>query len=324
VTVIVPAYLEAGVIAAKVANIEANGYPGELEVLVVADGDPDSEEKARAAGARTLLLPERMGKSQAINRGMEAASHEAIVITDANNTIEPGALAELVRWLEDPRVGAVAGEKLEDEEGAEGVYWRFESWIKRREAELGSTIGLDGGLCAVRRSMWRPIPPDISNDDFWIALDLMERGHRVAYEPGALVREESIGAVELQWERRTRVLAGGLYVMWRKRRLMAPRARLVAFELIGHKAWRSTAGPLSQGALLLFALAGARHSRLARLFLAGHAVAGAGLVSTMLGKRAPGPVRLGGQVLFFQVVAYGGMLRFLRGDRVLRWPKPAR
>jgi len=323
-TVIVPAYLEAGVIAAKVANIEANGYPGELEVLVVADGDPDSEEKARAAGARTLLLPERMGKSQAINRGLEAASHEAVVITDANNTIEPGALAELVRWLEDPRVGAVAGEKLEDEEGAEGVYWRFEAWIKRREAELGSTIGLDGGLCAVRRSMWRPIPPDISNDDFWIALDLMERGLRVAYEPGALVREESIGAVELQWERRTRVLAGGLWVMWRKRRLMAPRSRLVAFELIGHKAWRSTAGPLSQGALLLLALAGARRSRLARLFLAGHAVAAAGLVSTMRGKRTPAPVRLGGQVLFFQLVAYGGMLRFLRGDRVLRWPKPAR
>jgi poly-beta-1,6-N-acetyl-D-glucosamine synthase len=324
VTVIVPAYLEAGVIAAKVANIEANGYPGELEVLVVADGDPDSEEKARAAGARTLLLEERTGKSQAINRGMEVASHEAVVITDANNNIEPGAIAELVRWLEDPRVGAVAGEKLEDESGSEGVYWRFEAWIKRREHELGSTIGLDGGLCAVRRSMWRPIPPDISNDDFWIALDLMERGLRVAYEPGALVREESIGAVELQWERRTRVLAGGLWVMWRKRRLLTPQARLVAFELLGHKAWRSTAGPLSQGALLVLAAAGARRSRVAQLFLLGHVAAAGSMVATMRGKRLPMPLRLGGQVLFFQAVALGGMLRFLRGDRVLRWPKPAR
>jgi cellulose synthase/poly-beta-1,6-N-acetylglucosamine synthase-like glycosyltransferase len=325
VTVLVPAYLEAGVIAAKVSDIEANGYPGELEVLVVADGDPETEEKARAAGARTLLLPERRGKSQALNQGMEVASHELVVITDAgHNTLEPGSIAALVRWLEDPGVGAVAGEKMEDQGGSEGVYWRFESLLKRWEADLGTTLGLDGGLCALRRSAWQPIPDDISNDDFWIALDLMERGYRVAYEPTALVCEESIGAVELQWERRTRVLAGGLYVLWRKRRLLSPSARLVSFELLGHKAWRSTMGPLSQAALVLLALAGVRRSRTARLFLLGHAAAGAGLVATVRGKQVPRPLRIAGQLLFLQAVAFGGMLRCLRGDRVLRWPKPAR
>jgi hypothetical protein len=196
--------------------------------------------------------------------------------------------------------------------------------LKRWEADLGSTIGLDGGLCAVRRSAWRPIPADISNDDFWIALDLMERGYRVAYEPTALVLEDSIGAMELQWERRTRVLAGGLYVMLRKRHLLKPSTRLVSFELIGHKAWRSTAGPLSQAALVLLAVGAARRSRTARLFLLGHVAAGAGMVATLQGKRPPRPLRLAGQVLFLQAVAFGGMLRFLRGDRVLRWPKPAR
>jgi len=271
------------------------------------------------------MLPERIGKSQAVNRGVEAASHEFVVITDAgHNTLKPGSIAALVRWLEQPLVAAVAGEKLEDQGGSEGVYWRFESMLKRWEADLGSTIGLDGGLCAVRRSAWRPIPADISNDDFWIALDLMERGYRVAYEPTALVLEDSIGAMELQWERRTRVLAGGLYVMLRKRHLLKPSTRLVSFELIGHKAWRSTAGPLSQAALVLLAVGAARRSRTARLFLLGHVAAGAGMVATLQGKRPPRPLRLAGQVLFLQAVAFGGMLRFLRGDRVLRWPKPAR
>ena len=325
VTVLIPAYREAGVIAAKVTDIEANGYPGRLEVLVVADGDPETEEKARAAGARTLLLPERMGKSQALNRGLEAASHELVVITDAgHNRLEPGSIAALVQWFEHPNVGAVAGEKIEDQGGSEGVYWRFESVLKRWESDMGSTLGLDGGLCAVRRSVWQPIPPDISNDDFWIALDLMERGYSVVYEPTALVLEESIGPVELQWERRTRVLAGGLYVMWRKRHLLAPSSRLVSFELVGHKAWRSTMGPISQALLVVLALTAARRSRVARLFLLGHAGAAAGMVATLRGRRPPLPLRLAGQVLFLQAVAFGGMLRFLRGDRVLRWPKPSR
>jgi biofilm PGA synthesis N-glycosyltransferase PgaC len=325
ITVLIPAYREAGVIAAKVTDIEANGYPGPLEVLVVADGDPETEEKARAAGARTILLPERMGKSQAVNRGLEAATTEVVVIADAgHNRLEPGSIAALVKWFEKPNVGAVAGEKMEDQGGSEGIYWRFESMLKRWEADMGSTLGLDGGLCAVRRSAWRPIPDDISNDDFWIALDLMERGYSVAYEPTALVLEESIGAIELQWERRTRVLAGGLYVMWRKRHLLQPSSRLVSFELVGHKAWRSTAGPISQAALVVLALASARRSRVARLFLLGHGVAAAGMVATLQGRQPPRPIRLAGQVLFLQAVAFGGMVRFLRGDRVIRWPKPAR
>jgi hypothetical protein len=98
----------------------------------------------------------------------------------------------------------------------------------------------------------------------------------------------------------------------------------VSFELVGHKAWRSTAGPISQAALVVMALGSARRSRVARLFLLGHGVAAAGMVATLQGRQPPRPIRLAGQVLFLQAVAFGGMVRFLRGDRVIRWPKPAR
>jgi cellulose synthase/poly-beta-1,6-N-acetylglucosamine synthase-like glycosyltransferase len=323
VTVMVPAYLEAGVIAAKVANIRANAYPGEVEVLVVADGDPQTAAAARAAGARVVLLPERAGKAQALNHGVAAAAHECVVLTDANNELGDDAVKHLVRRLLEPGVGAVAGEKLEGS-GGELTYWRFEAWVKRNESLVGTTLGLDGGLCAVRRSAWEPIPADVSNDDFWVALDMMERGLRVTYEPLAIVREESIGGLALSWERRTRVLGGGLWVMWRKRALLHPRYGFISAQVWGHKLWRSTAGPLSHVVLLLLAIGHVRSSRLARVVVAGHLVAAASVPAQEAGLRLPLLARVGAQILYLQAVALGGLFRCLRGDRVLKWAKPAR
>lgn len=322
-TVLVPAYLETGVIAEKLRDIEANGYRGELEILVVADGDPATAEVARAAGASVLLLDERHGKSQALNKGVAAASHELIVITDANNALGEGALTYLVAALDREDVGAVAGEKMEGS-GGELFYWRFEAWLKENEARLWSTLGLDGGLMAVRRSAWRPIPRDISNDDFWVALDLMDRGLRVTYEPRAVVSEESIGDFSLSWERRTRVLGGGLWVMWRMRHILDPRTGFLSAQVWGHKLWRSTVGPLSHVALLGLAGASIRRSWIARLFLAGHVGAAAALRAQESGVHLPLAARIAAQVLYLQMVALGGLARFFRGDRVLLWKKPAR
>jgi poly-beta-1,6-N-acetyl-D-glucosamine synthase len=292
-------------------------------VLVVADGDPDTAALAEDAGARVLLLPERRGKSQALNAGIAAAAHDLVVMSDANSELAAGSVEHLVAALLADGVGAVAGEKLEGQ-GGELAYWRFEARLKTDEARLGSTLGIDGGLWAVHRSAWRPIPRDISNDDFWVALDLMDRGYAVAYEPRALVTESSIGSLDLSWERRTRVVAGGLWVMWRKRHLLAPGRGLVAAELWGHKLWRTTLGPFSHVTLLVLALGAARRSHWARVFLAGHVVAGAGLVAQENGHRVPLPARIPALVVYLQGVALGGILRFLRGDRVLRWAKPAR
>ena len=100
----------------------------------------------------------------------------------------------LVEHFADPAVGAVAGEKLEDDNGGgESLYWRFESWLKQREDRLGTTIGLVGELSAIRAEAWRPIPRDVATDDFWTALDVIEQGYRIAYEPGALALDPPAG-----------------------------------------------------------------------------------------------------------------------------------
>jgi biofilm PGA synthesis N-glycosyltransferase PgaC len=322
-TVVVPAYQEAGVIADKVADVCDNGYPGALDVLVVAE-DEATAAAARGAGATVVAPGERLGKTQAVNLGVAEAGTDLVVLTDANNSLAPGSLALLTRHLLDPRVGSVAGEKVEADRGGEELYWRFESWLKQREWALGTTIGIVGELVALRRSAWRPIPADIGIDDLWIALDMIQRGHAVAYEPRARAVDPPYQALGHRWERRTRITAGSLFVFWAKRDLLVPGHALVAFQIVGHKLWRSTAGPVSHVALLLLALRHARHSRVAAVVVGGHAVGLAALWWQESGRPLPRPVTPVTQVLYLQGVALGGLLRFLRGDRVLRWSKVAR
>ena len=213
-TVLVPAYREAGVIADKVDDLRANGYPGLLRILVIADGDPETAAAAERAGARALASPRRLGKSQALNWGFREADTSVVVISDANNRLAPGALAAVVAPLADPEVGAVAGEKLEDDGGGgESLYWKFESWLKQREDRLGTTIGLVGELSAIRTDAWRPIPDDVAIDDLWAGLDIIEQGYRVAYEPRARALDPATPSLAVQWERRTRNVSGALHVL---------------------------------------------------------------------------------------------------------------
>jgi hypothetical protein len=333
-TVLVPAYREAGVIGAKVEDVRRNGYPGPLDIVVIADGDPETAAAAELAGARALTGPDRLGKSQALNRGFADAGTEIVVITDANNRLAPGALAAVVEHFDDPAVGAVAGEKLEDDGGGgESMYWRFESWLKQREDQLGSTIGLIGELSAVRAEAWRPIPPDVAIDDLWAGLDIIEQGYRVAYEPRARALDPAAASLAVQWERRTRNVSGALHVLVRRRQQLRPSAGLVSVELWGHRLARFTVSPLAHVALLALAGSRVRTSRLARAFLVANVVACAGLAAgdrvgqpTGDASTGPTPRRLlaaglagAGQVMFLQGVALGGMVRYARGDRPTMW-----
>jgi cellulose synthase/poly-beta-1,6-N-acetylglucosamine synthase-like glycosyltransferase len=150
-SVVIAAYKEAAVIGAKIDDVRGNGYPGELEIVVVAD-DPPTAEAARESGARVVGPGAREGKAAAVNRGIGVATQPIVVISDADAHLAQGSLTALAQWFADPRIGAVAGEKQVAGVG-QSLYWRVESWIKDRESRLGSTIGLVGELAAVRRSV---------------------------------------------------------------------------------------------------------------------------------------------------------------------------
>lgn len=329
VTVLVPAHKEAGVIADKIGDARSNGYPGQLDVLVVADGDEVTAQRAREAGATVLSTGERRGKSRALNLGFSKVSTPVVIMSDANTKISAGAIAAMVRHLDVPDIGAVAGEKSElarPDDDQQGVYWRFESWLKQMEWRLGSTVGLDGALAAIRTAAWRPIPEDIATDDLWIAFDLGEQGYRIAYEPSAKSYEPPPAAMRQEWERRTRIASGALHVFVRRKNQLGIGAGLLAKEMWGHRLARYTIAPLAHLSLVVVAARCRRSSRLARLFLLGHGVAGAAL-----GERIATPDRRRGPLtsllsegLFLQLVALGGIVRYLRGDRRTMWPRVER
>jgi hypothetical protein len=329
--VLVPAYLEKTVIAAKVADVLANGYPGPLEVVVVAEGDTETAGLARQAGATVLSSGERLGKSQALNLGLSKIQSPFVVLSDANCRLSPGAIAAMVCHFSDPKVGAVAGEKVESDP-RESLYWRFESWLKRHEWRLGTTIGLVGELAAIRTEAWHPIPQDIATDDLWTALDMCERGYSVAYEPRARATDPPTGSLREQWERRTRSVSGALHVFARRRSQLGRAGGLVAVEIWGHRLVRYTAGPLAHAVLVVLALVRcrpgprARRGPVAGVFLAAHVLGAAAIGRRALDTSSqPDPVSAAlGQVIFLDTVALGGMLRYLRGDRRTLWRKVER
>ena len=320
VTVVLPAYRERLVIADKVRNVLENGYPGPLEVLVVAE-DPETASAAAATPARVIGDTERRGKALALNAGVRNATQPIVVFSDANAMLVPGALARAVRWLSDPAVGAVAGEKRI---AGESLYWEFESWLKRREHMTGTTIGAGGELIASRRDEFVELPSDTAVDDLWFALDVVERGQRVAYAADARVYEDGSGSVAEEWERRTRIVSGVIDALWRRRHLLAPGPHGVAAQLWGHRLVRSSAGPLAHAVLVLRAIPSARSSTLARLFLGIHAVGAVALLRQARGERTGRVSGAIAQVLFLQAAGIGGTLRWARGDRPTVWPKPER
>jgi cellulose synthase/poly-beta-1,6-N-acetylglucosamine synthase-like glycosyltransferase len=322
ISVVVPAYIEGSIIGAKLDDLERADYEGDRQIIIVAD-DLETAAAARRPGVEVIESSQREGKAAALNRGFAAARHPIVVMTDANAMLAPGTLPALARWFTDPQVGAVAGEK-QISDSHEGAYWRFESWLKRRESMRGSTIGLVGELSAVRRDAYRVLPHDLAVDDLWLALDMIEQGLRIIYEPTAVALEEAGETWREDWERRTRVVSGALDVLRRRRRLLDPRCSPVAVELWGHRLVRQSAGPVAHGALLVWALSRVRSSCAAAAFLLGHLVAAQALVRTAQGAKVSRLEAPAGQVLFLQLVAFGGMARYLRRDRPALWPKQAR
>ena len=273
VTVLVAAYAEAECIGPKVRDVLANGYPGPLDVMVVADADVETAARAEHAGATVVTADDRLGKAQAINLGFSKVTSPIVVLTDANNHLAPGAIAALVRHFNDPRVGAVAGEKVEADGGGEDLYWRFESWLKQREWRLGTTIGLVGELAAIRTDAWRPIPSDIATDDLWIALDLSERGYddrlraeRQGVRAAGAHLPTAMGAPHPQCRRRAaRLPAAPLPARARRAGWWRPRS--------GGTAWRATpCRPWPMSRSCPSRCAGRRSSRVAKLFLLGHVI----------------------------------------------------
>lgn len=248
VTLVISAYNEAAVIREKLVNSVQIDYPADkLEVLVVSDASSDgTDEIVTGFGdprVRLLRMPQRGGKTVGLNAAVKAAVGEVIVFSDANAMYMKDALRKMIRNFADPQIGAVVGESTyHDADGgaqqSESLYWKYETGIKRLETQLGSTVGGDGAIYAIRRSLYRDMRADALSD-FVNPMQIVMSGHRCIYEPEARCVEEAGEGFDVEFRRKVRIVNRAWRATWTLPALLNPfRFGLFSFELISHKLLR--------------------------------------------------------------------------------------
>lgn len=254
VTLMICAYNEQDIVDSKMENTRQIKYP-KLKVVWVTDGSNDhtNDYLAKYHDVEVIYSPERRGKTAALNHGLSLVKSELVVMTDANTMLNPESIQEIVRCFMDPKVACVAGEKRvaarhEGQAAAEGegLYWKYESTLKRWDGELYSAMGAAGELCAIRRSLYEPMPENALLDDFVMSLRMVDKGYKIAYTADAYAMEYGSADLTEESKRKRRIAAGGLQSIWWLRNMMNPlRQPVVAFQFVSHRVLRWSITPIA-------------------------------------------------------------------------------
>lgn len=255
VTLFVAAYNEKDYLDAKVANSQSLNYPqNKVTQLWVTDGSDDGtpELLGKHANVRVLHEPARNGKIAAMNRGMKQVTTPIVIFSDGNTNLGKESIREIVRLFRDPKVGCVSGEKriyAKDADAAagagEGMYWKYESQLKKWDAELYSVVGAAGELFAIRTELWQEVEKDTLLDDFMISLRVAMKGHTIQYNPEAYAIENASANVKEELKRKIRISAGGIQSVVRLRALLNVfKYGTLSFQYISHRVLRWTLTPL--------------------------------------------------------------------------------
>lgn len=248
VSLVVPAYNEQACIAEKIAVARKLDYPAErYEIVVVSDGSSDrtveiAQSLEDGEQVRVLAFAQNRGKIAALNEALEGLRNEIVVFSDASSMPARESLRELVSNFADPSVGAVSGvyQVLKSDQAQlgrqESLYWRYETFLKLKEAEIDSILGCHGSLYGIRRELY-PFPATTTiNDDYVIPLRILHGGWRVAYEPKAVAYEE---AEEMGgFSRRVRIMAGNFEQLKEIGGLLSPLRAKPLFFFLSHKVGR--------------------------------------------------------------------------------------
>ncbi len=332
VSLIIPAHNEESVMADKLRNSLGLDYPSEQrEIIVVNDSSTDHTAKAVSSfveqGVRLLSQPRRQGKIAALNLAAPQAQGEILVFTDANAMLEPQALRRLIRNFADPEVGCVGGAKRIRYDGTvpaqgESTYWRYEAHLKRCDSIVGSAIGAEGALMAIRRDLYRLLAEDSLIEDFVLAMRLVEDGWRVMYEPEAIIWEQASPSLAAEWQRRTRIAAGGFQAIGRLKGMLNPFRGMPAFQYVSHKVMRWLAPFFMIAAFVanvgLWPFAFYRWTLVLQVLF--YLTAVAGYLLTRMGLRWR-PLQLVSYFCFANATALAGFYRYATRSQPVTWEK---
>ena len=340
VALVVAAYNEEEYIEDKIQNTLALDYPAEkLHIYFVTDGSDDSTPTIVAKYPRIKLLhqPERNGKAAAVNRTMEIVQEPYVIFCDANTLLNTACIKEIVRHYTDPKVGAVAGEKKIYQPGSggaasagEGLYWKYESFLKKQDSLLYSVVGAAGELFSVRTALYEPVERGAIIEDFMMSLRICMRGYVVRYAPEAFAIETASASIKDEQKRKVRICAGGFQSMvWLKGLLNIFKYKTLSFQYISHRVFRWSVCPLCLllllplNAALVAAAAGPGYTVILALqaLFYGVALTGWFFASRNIKVKL---LYVPYYFLFMNVSVFLGLRRYLTGRQSVLWDKALR
>ncbi len=273
VTLFIAAYNEKDYVQNKMSNSLALEYPKDkLHIVWVTDGSDDGTPDLLQQYKNVTVhhLPERNGKISAMNRGMQFVKTPIVIFSDANTMLGRESIRRIVNLFANPTVGCVSGEKRivdKDKDAAsgagEGLYWKYESALKKWDAELYSVVGAAGELFAIRTELYREVEKDTLLDDFIISLRVAQEGYTIQYDPDAYAIETASADVKEELKRKIRISAGGIQSVVRLRSLLNIfKYGTLSFQYISHRVLRWTITPLCLLVLIPVSYALAYHEGL--------------------------------------------------------------
>jgi poly-beta-1,6-N-acetyl-D-glucosamine synthase len=338
VTLLIACFNEADILPEKVANSLALDYPKDkLRICFVTDGSTDESVSLleNLSGIQVSHSPGRKGKIAAINRVMPEVYTSLTIFTDANVMLNPGAIRALVHPFQSNLVAAVSGEKVvlsQSSDGAsaagEGFYWKYESFLKKKDAEWNTLVGSAGELLAIRTQNYQAPEEDTVIEDFVMTVRLATEGYRVEYTPEAMAMETGSANVEEEKKRKVRISAGGIQAIGR-----VPRAWRIdlhpglTFQYLSHRVLRWTAMPaalvLSLVSSMFLLNEGLVYQVAAGMQVVFYSLAGVGYLLRNRSIRVK-LVHIPFYFTFMHVCVVRGWWRFAKGKQAVTWEKALR
>jgi cellulose synthase/poly-beta-1,6-N-acetylglucosamine synthase-like glycosyltransferase len=336
VSILIAAYNEAKDIEATLRNKLAVDYPVEsLEILVISDESEDGTDeivetiaKDAAVSVRLFRQVPRQGKTWGLNTLYQQANGEILLFSDANSQWDTQALRKLVRNFNDPAVGYVTGKMVYVHQDGSLVgdgcsaYMKYENWLRLQETKLGSVVGVDGGIDAIRKQLYQPLRAD-QLPDFVQPLKVVEQGYRVVYEPEALLKEEALNDGTSEFSMRVRVSLRAFWALKDMKHLLNPtRDPLFAWQLASHKVFRYAAF-MPMAALALATLYLAPLSDLYSLAAIGYVafliLAWRGHKREALGESLSAVYSIPYYFMLLNLASYKACVAFFKGEKKVIW-----
>jgi len=322
------AYNEEKVIAEKIANLElmTKAYGGPSQILLYTDACADrTVEIARkvAVTARIFEGKERAGKSTGMNRLLSEATGDIVIFTDANVMLAEGTIDAFAAAFSVPEIGCACGKLIYTNSGDSEVatvgslYWKFEEFLKSLESSTGSTMGADGSLFAIRRSLFRTVAPDII-DDMFTSLSILSDGWRVVTIPDAIAYEKSATSSSDEFRRKVRIACRCFNCHRQLRSRLRKMSLLNVYKYVSHKFIRWLIVYFLAAGFVLVGIAAVLNSLLLAYLLALFA----GVLLLFVGGVLFKPVRKLSEILVAFVAVGLGVFHSVRGLRYQTWKPP--